>query len=102
MEADIKDMIGILMRVLGGGEVSLQELNELEFDSDGEIGTALNEAYVKLREFAIDRDLTQSDPNADRDFRARLQTYLDKIVSACDGAPRTPRRDPSANALRRA
>jgi hypothetical protein len=49
MERDIKDVIGVLMRVLDGGEVSHEELDELGFEADGELETALNEAYVKLR-----------------------------------------------------
>jgi hypothetical protein len=102
MEADIKDVVGILMRVLGGGDVSLEELNDLRFDTDGEIGSALTEAYVKLREFAIDRDLRLSDPKADRDLRADLQKRLDKIVRACDRAPRTAPRDRSSRAARSA
>jgi len=51
-----KEVVGLLMRVLGGGEVSHKELDDLGFEADGELETALNEAYVKLREFANDRD----------------------------------------------
>jgi hypothetical protein len=56
MERDIKDVIGVLMRVLEGGEISHDELDDLAFEADGELETALNEAYVKLREFANDRE----------------------------------------------
>jgi hypothetical protein len=101
MEGDIKDVVGVLMRVLGGGEVSLEELNDLSFNNEGEIGTALNEAYVKLREFALDRDIRASDPEAERRMRARLQQCLDKIVSACDRSPRRTLRDTTSRAIRR-
>jgi hypothetical protein len=102
MEGDIKDVVGVLMRVLDGGEVSLEELNDLSFNNEGEIGTALNEAYVKLREFAIDRDIRASDPEAERRMRARLQQCLDKIVNACDRSPRRTPRDTTSRAMRRA
>lgn len=82
MERDIKDVIGVLMRVLDGGEVSHQELDELEFEADGELETALNGAYVKLREFADDRDLRLANHELDRRARLELQACLDTIVNA--------------------
>jgi hypothetical protein len=44
MERDIKDIVGILMRVLGGGEVLPAELNDLDFEAEGELEAAHNEA----------------------------------------------------------
>lgn len=93
MERDIKEVIGVLMRVLSGGEVSHQDLDDLGFEADGELETILNETYVKLREFANDRDLRLNDLERDRDMRSDLQEYLDKIVKACDVASRWERRD---------
>ena len=84
MERDFKEVVGLLMRVLGGGEISHQELDDLGFEADGELEIALNEAYVKLREFANDRELRLNDVELDRDMRSRLQDCLDKIVKACD------------------
>lgn len=86
MERDIKDVIGILMRVLDGGEISDDELDNLGFEADGELEAVLNEAYVKLREFANDRGLRLSDPERDRSMRSELQDRLDNIVKACDQA----------------
>jgi hypothetical protein len=83
-ERDIKDVIGILMRVLDGGEVSDDELDDLGFEAEGELEVALNEAYVKLREFANDRSLRRNDPRRDRSMRLELQDCLDKVVRACD------------------
>ena len=88
MERDFKEVVGLLMRVLGGGEVSHQELDDLGFEADGELETALNEAYVKLREFANDRELRLNDVELDRDMRSRMQDCLDKIVKACDQTSR--------------
>ena len=82
MERDTKDVIGILMCVLNGGEVSHQELDDLAFEADGELETALNGAYVKLREFANDRDLRLNDHEIDRAMRVDLQDCLDTIVKA--------------------
>jgi glucose-6-phosphate-specific signal transduction histidine kinase len=90
MERDIKDVIGVLMRVLEGGEISHEELDELAFEADGELETVLNEAYVKLREFANDRDLRLNDLKLDRNMRSELQECLDNIVKACDQANGTP------------
>jgi hypothetical protein len=54
MGRDIKDVIGVLLRVLDGGEVSHKDWTI--WDSKPTASeTALNEAYVKLREFANDR-----------------------------------------------
>ena len=61
MEPDIKDVIGVLMRILGGGDVSQVELDDLGFDADGELQTVMNEVYIKLREFAHDRPLRAKD-----------------------------------------
>jgi hypothetical protein len=82
MARDIKDIVGVLMRVLGGGEVLPAELDDLDFEAEGELAAALNEAFIKLREFAYDRDLRQSDPARDRAMRAELQACLDRIVQA--------------------
>jgi hypothetical protein len=97
MERDIKDVIGVLMRVLDGGEVSQEDLDDLEFEADGELEEALNEAYVKLREFASDRDLRLRDPKVDRGMRSDLQACLDKIVRACDRTSRTASHHPSSS-----
>jgi len=86
MERDIKDIIGVLMRVLDGGEVSPAELDDLFFEADGELEAALNEAFIKLQEFAYDCDLRRNDRALDRAMRSDLKVCLDKIVRACDRA----------------
>ena len=55
MARDVKDVIGVLMRVIDGGEVSQGELADLGFDAEGEVQAILNEAYIRLLEFAHDR-----------------------------------------------
>ncbi len=82
MERDIKDVIGILMRALDGGDVSHEDLDDLAFEADGKLETALNEAYVKPREFANDRDLRLNDDEIDRRMRLDLRDCLDAIVKA--------------------
>jgi hypothetical protein len=84
MERDIKEVIGILMRVLDGGEVSHAELNDLGFEAEGTLEVALNEAYVKLREFANDQGLRLNDLDKDRSMRLELRDCLDDVVKACD------------------
>ena len=98
MERDIKDVVGVLMRVVGGSEVSHEDLDDVVFEADGELEEALNEAYVKLRTFANDRDLRRNDPKLDHDMRAALQECLDNIVRVCDRTSGAAARDPSSSA----
>ncbi len=80
---DIKDIVGILMRVLDGGEVLPAELEELVFEADGELAVALNEAFIKLQEFPYDRDLRRNDSVLDRVMWAELNCCcLERIVEA--------------------
>ena len=73
MSRDVKEVVGIVMSVLDGGEVTHQELDDLAFEADGELETALNEAYVKLCEFANDRTLRLNDPKTDQSMRSELR-----------------------------
>ena len=84
MHADIKEIVGVLMRILDGGEVSQEQLAELSFEADGELHVALNEAYIKLMEFAFDRELRLADSALDRKMRSALQEHLNRIVVAWD------------------
>jgi hypothetical protein len=84
MHADLKEIVGVLMRVLDGGEVWEGELADLGFEAEGELETALNEAYVQLGEFAKALDLRRSDPAVDLRMRAELQACLERIVAVCD------------------
>jgi hypothetical protein len=88
MNRDVKEVVGMMMRILGGGDVSLDQLEELSFEADGELQRALNEAYIKLMEFAYDRELRLADQTLDRKMRSALQKYLDQIVAAWDQQPR--------------
>jgi hypothetical protein len=82
-QRDLKDVIGTLMRVLDGGEVTEDELKDVGFEAEGDLETLLNEAWVKLREFARDRELRANDPQLDSGQRVGLQDSLDRIVKAC-------------------
>jgi hypothetical protein len=84
MERDIKDVLGVLMRVLGGGEVSQEEMDDLGFEAEGELELALNETYAKLREFANDRSLRANNQDLDSQMRLDLQRCLDTVVNICD------------------
>lgn len=86
MDGDIKDIIGALMRVRGGGEISREEVEELTFDAPQELQPALNAAYIELMEFAYDREARLKDRKLDAEKRARLQACLDEIVRFCDRA----------------
>lgn len=84
MNRDVKEVVGVLMHVLGGGEISHDQLTELSFEADGELQLALNEAYIKLLEFAYDRELRLGDPALNREMRSALEKHLNRIVVAWD------------------
>jgi ABC-type sulfate transport system substrate-binding protein len=84
MRHDIKELIGILMRVLDHAEITEAEVLDLEFDAGGELLAALNEAYIALLEFVHDHDLRMAHRDLDRRERSVLQDLLNKIVQLCD------------------
>ena len=84
MEGDVKEIVGALMLVLGGGEITREEIEDLTFDAEGELETTLNEAYIRLLEFAFDHDAQCEDERLDHEKRAALQGILDKIVRLSD------------------
>jgi len=87
MQRDIKDIVGVLMHVLGGGEISPEELADVGFEAEGELKEALNEAYIKLLELVHDRGARLNDREIDETMRSALQECLDRIVSVCDRLP---------------
>ena len=84
MLGDIKEIIGMLMRTIGGAEISPDEVMALSFDAEGELETALNAAYIGLLEFAHDRDARAKNLQLDRRMRAGLQDLLDRLVALAD------------------
>jgi hypothetical protein len=90
-----KEIVGVLMRVLNGGEVSLAELAELSFVAESELRGALIDAHVSLLEFACHRELRARDAAADRAMRAELETCLERIAEVCERPAPAPR--PSAS-----
>ena len=89
MNRDVKEIVGVLMRVLDGGEISHDQLAELSFEADGELQRALIEAYIKIMEFAYDRERRVRDPALDHAMRGTLQACLDRIIAAWDAEPQT-------------
>jgi hypothetical protein len=81
---DVKELIGIIMRVLDHAEIAEAEVLDLDFEAEGELLAALNDAYIKLLEFVHDRDLRRANPDLDRKERSALQDSLNKIVQVCD------------------
>ncbi len=77
---DIKDLIGVIMRVLDGAEISEDDVLDVEFEADDELLDALNEAYIKLLEFAHDRERRINDSHLAQEARATLQRVLNEIV----------------------
>jgi hypothetical protein len=81
---DVKDVIGAIMRVLDGAEISQDDVLDLEFEAEGELLAALNEAYIKLLEFAHDREQRLRDRHLDERERATLHHVLDEVVRLSD------------------
>ena len=73
MARDVKEVIGVLMRVLDGEEITQADVEDLGFEGDGELQAALNAAYIKLLEFVHDRDARQRDRALDRRMRESLR-----------------------------
>jgi hypothetical protein len=84
MEGDLKEVIGALMGILGGAKISRAEVEDLAFEATGELQTALNQAYIKLLEFAYDCDAGLNDRNLGEEMRAGLQQSLDDVVRLSD------------------
>jgi hypothetical protein len=83
---DVKEMVGLLMRALDHAEITEEEVLDLQFEADGELLTALNEAYIHLLEFVHDRNPRLGDSELDQKERAVLQESLSKIIELCDKA----------------
>jgi hypothetical protein len=84
MDGDLKEIIGALMRVLDGDKISREEVEDLAFEAVGELQVALNEAYIKLLEFAYDCDTGLLDQRLGDEMRAALQESLNEIVRCSD------------------
>lgn len=84
MHRDLKDIVGMLLRVGGGGEIAPDDVTALSFEADGALEAVLNEAYIKLLEFAHDRDVRDRDRSLDRRRRAELDAILRRMVALAD------------------
>jgi hypothetical protein len=84
---DVKELVGLLMRALGGENITEAEIADLQFEAEGELLDALNAAYIGLLEYVHDRALGGSDPERGRAGGMTLQEHLDRIVALCDAAP---------------
>jgi hypothetical protein len=84
MQRDVKEIIGTLMRVLDGAEISQDELTDMGFEAEGDLREVLNQAYIKLLEFLHDRPSRLNDEEVDRKMRSALQECLDEIIRVYD------------------
>jgi hypothetical protein len=83
---DVKDVVGVIMQVLDGAEITQADILDLEFEAEGELMIALNEAFIKRLEFAHDRDRRRDDRELDQSAREALQGALDRIVRLSEPA----------------
>lgn len=81
---NVKDVIGAIMCVLDGAEISRDDVLALEFEAEGELLAALNEAHTKLEEFARDSERRHEDRDLDDRERVALQHILNEIVRLGD------------------
>ena len=98
---DVKELVGIITRVLDNAEIAEAEVLELDFDAEGELLVALNEAYIKLLEFVHDRDLRRATAELDSKEREALQDSLNKIVRLCDADRPLSLQEPKRHSERR-
>lgn len=78
---DVKEVVGMLMRVASGAEATREEVEDLEFEATGELGVVLNEAYIALLEFAFDHKARLDDPLFDGKERSELEMRLARIAA---------------------
>ena len=90
---DIMDVVGAIMFVLAGAELPVPYVEVLKFDATGELELALNEAFIKLLEFAHDHHLRARNQSLDREMRSELQRSLEKIADLVEPSMRTYRTD---------
>ena len=86
MERDVKEVVGLLMRVLGGGRTNRAEVEDLGFHGAGNLQAALNEAYIKLLEFAFDCDAGVSVQPLDEKRRLAFEGSLNDIIRLSEQA----------------
>jgi hypothetical protein len=77
MERDVKEVVGVLMRILSGGKTSRAEIEDLAYEASGELKTAVNLAYIRLLEVGYDHDAGHT---INDKMRTELQAALDEIV----------------------
>lgn len=77
---DIMDVVGAMMFVPAGAELPVAYVEGLKFDATGELESAMNEAFIKLLEFAHDDHLRATNLALDGEMRSELQRSLEKIA----------------------
>jgi hypothetical protein len=87
---DITELVGVLMRIVGGGETSIDEVEALNFDCADYLRPTLDEAFIKLLEFAHDRELRARDTGLDLAARSELDGLLDRIARLSETPGRHP------------
>jgi hypothetical protein len=86
MTDDIKELVGVLMRLLAGEEIATGEVLNVRYDvGSDDAASSVNAAYVGVMEFIDQRDRRTREPDYDRAMRARLQHHLDEIVRQFSG-----------------
>jgi hypothetical protein len=65
------------------GVLTEDEVLDLDFEADGDLLLALNEAYVGLLK-VHDRDLRIADRELDQQERSGLQVLLNRIIVLCE------------------
>jgi hypothetical protein len=96
VEGDLKEVVGALMRVLGGGRISRADVEDLAFEADGDLQVALNEAYIRLLEFAYDCDAGLYQQKLSEQMRTALEYCLNEIIRCADQSRAKPNEVPDA------
>jgi hypothetical protein len=84
LRPDVKEIVGLLMRCLGGEDIPVEEIEASSFEAEGPLHEALNRAYIELLEFAHDRGARLRDDRLDRTRHAALEDALGEIVRKAD------------------
>jgi hypothetical protein len=97
MTRELSSVLSALARVQEGGEISVDEVQNLKWEADAQIDLFVRRIYRELHMFASDHDIRGKDIRYDRMWRAglfRLYEELKQLIepdeTRCKTKPLTP------------
>ena len=79
MTQDVSPVVDMLERILGGGEVSFEEVQRLRWQAEGELNLFVERIYRELQMFASDADIRGKDLEWDKSWRKGIRKLYDEL-----------------------